>query len=755
MSRRGSTGIKKILSWVVFPLIVCLVVALGVYLVGFRYLNNSKPDNNLESSANAGAIKLAVDKTGLYEIRLGRIDEFRFGEKISDFQQLRLFYHGREQPFWIEHKGNDSFLQFFAQTSQSIYSNNNSYWLVADNKIDKELDWQNKIISETEKTKPVEFPELSPSIENLPEGNYYAIERQEENKVYQPLVQEGDHWFWKTLQAPSNVSYEFSLSSLSAGTSLIRLMFWSGTEASVNPDHHAILSINGKNIADEYWDGKGTHLLEKEISNDLLNEGSNSITINAPGEAGVIADVINLNWFEIVYPRQPRALNDRLFFAGTGKPIQLSGFSGSIKIFDVTDFLNPKLIETVTADDLLKGYAFLSETKHNYIAVGPNGYYSPIEVSLPKLSPNLRLLTYHNAYLAIGAENLIEALQPLLTWRANQGYQTIGIPLQAVYDQYNYGIPEPGAIQSFVNYVLTQSPDSLKFMVLVGDASYDPRGYISPMDPNSLPTFLIQTSFGGETASDVLFGAKEGAPNHNDTPITLWPNFAIGRIPARNPDQVKILVQKIFQSEEKNIKSPKPLNIVAIADGQSESFKLEAQKYLDIFPISYNRELFSPPAGVINANQKILDYFYDDSFIISYFGHGSINLWGKDKLFSIDDIEHMQKVEHFPIVINMSCLTGLFTHPKQVSLAETLLWKKDGGAVAVLAPTSLTLPYDQSFLSNAIAEQIVSGKDLTLGQILQNARDEVPSIEQRSRDVLLTFLLFGDPALRLEIGSNN
>ena len=69
--------------------------------------------------------------------------------------------------------------------------------------------------------------------------------------------------------------------------------------------------------------------------------------------------------------------------------------------------------------------------------------------------------------------------------------------------------------------------------------------------------------------------------------------------------------------------------------------------------------------------------------------------------------------------------------------------------VAVLAPTSLTLATDQSFLSSALVKAILADPKATLGQTFLRAQRQVPADEPGTRDVMKTFLLFGDPALRL------
>lgn len=122
-------------------------------------------------------------------------------------------------------------------------------------------------------------------------------------------------------------------------------------------------------------------------------------------------------------------------------------------------------------------------------------------------------------------------------------------------------------------------------------------------------------------------------------------------------------------------------------------------------------------------------------------------MWGKDRLFSIRDVQTLKTDQRLPIVLNLTCLTGFFTHPEQESLAEALLWKDDGGAVAVLAPTSLTLPNDQQVLVDALVQNLHLDPPLPIGEAVRQARESITLESPGLRDVMLTFLLFGDPAM--------
>ena len=90
-----------------------------------------------------------------------------------------------------------------------------------------------------------------------------------------------------------------------------------------------------------------------------------------------------------------------------------------------------------------------------------------------------------------------------------------------------------------------------------------------------------------------------------------------------------------------------------------------------------------------------------------------------------------------------------YTHPKVDSLAETFLWQPDGGPIAVLAPSSLTLPYDQSYLSRSLAQLIMDNPTATLRELHLKARRQTPLDNTGGLDVMRTFMLFGDPPLRL------
>jgi len=213
-------------------------------------------------------------------------------------------------------------------------------------------------------------------------------------------------------------------------------------------------------------------------------------------------------------------------------------------------------------------------------------------------------------------------------------------------------------------------------------------------------------------------------------------------------------VQKVLKYEAATPQRKQKISLLAVADGQDISFRLDAKSFLDEFPSNqYEYELFTPDAGAGDAAAQLRQRLAEGHHLVAYFGHGSLQMWGKDRLLSVEDLARLPATASLPIVLQFTCLSGYYIHPNVESLAERMLWQPNGGIVAVLAPSSLTLPYDQSFLSLSLARLLVAEPELTIGEIHLKARQQVPLDSQGAADVMRTFMLFGDPALRVSSNS--
>jgi hypothetical protein len=689
-----------------------------------------------KDQAPGPTLKIFISAAGIYQIDAGQLEAAGWPVENVDFDQIALLYRGRIQPYWTEGQGGDAVLRFYAQDVRSRYTAQNVYWLV-----DKRSSGQFTVGEMGDAEPATSAIDLARTDVGVSHGSntYMAVQRLEENAIYAPQVEDREPWFWLSLPAPTSQQFYIELDELVPGSGQITISVWGSTEAPQAPDHHLRIAINDQQVADEYWDGKGAKLIQVEAPSGILRDGMNKLTLESPGDTGVAADIVLLDQVSLEYPRRLVAVSDYLEFVSSGGKHRLEGFGGPIQVYDVTAPESGQRLEDLKIDS--NAIEFEGQRDHRYIAVGPAGHLTPDSLSSALLTPDLINSDLEADYLAIGPRDLLDALQPLLAHRESQGYKPLAVPVEAVYDQFGSGTAGPDAVRDFLRYARNNWKIAPAYALLAGDWTYDPKGYLGSNEANRLPAFLVHTRYGGETASDVLFAQLDD---------DAWPDIAVGRIPAQTPQQVQVWVEKLLDYEQTAANADLNAPILAVADGQERTFERDAQGFLDRFPEGVEKLLISPEAGTIGANLEITQRINAGSSLVAYFGHGSVSMWGKDRLFTVEDVSALSNQGIYPVFLNMTCLTGLFTHPEIDSLAETLLWQPRAGAVAVLAPTSLTLATDQSFLSNAFVDAYLAEPSRPIGDVLLEARRQIPESLGGAQDVLQTFLLFGDPAMRLK-----
>lgn len=673
-------------------------------------------------------LTIETRQEGVYRVNLAEAREA--GLSVSNFEgdEVVLWRKSQAIPFQVVDQGQA--LVFYARPATGLYSPGEVYWLLRTQD-------QDRIRAR------LHISEAGSSSDTLPVDAGYAwtagatdqLVRQahlEENMLYTPQVQQGDHWLWEAYSAPASQTINLDLPLVGDGRGQLQMRVWARTEGPGPVDHHWELWLNGRRLEELKWDGKGIHEVSVTIPAGGLTPGNNPLEIRALNDTGLKADIVILDKIDVKYLAQPEPEADQLAFQALDESLPVQGFTGDVIAFQT--------YPEISLSRLLAEGDILSTTPgQQYWLAGPQSWHTPESIRPEWLSEDLGSLTGPMDYLAIGPRLFSEALDPLLQFHRQQGLAADFFALEDLYNHFSGGFPEPEAIQSFLQAVAQESPAPPRYLLLVGDSSYDPRGYLGPVQENQLPAFYVDTIFGGQTASDLPYAMLDADE---------LPDLAVGRVPAATVEQVQNFVRKTLAYAQR-LDAKKNLSVLAIADGQDQNFSADANLFLEQFPEPVSTELLAPPAGASNASQQVLEAIQQGHWLVAYFGHGSIDMWGRDRLITSSEVAQLNNPDASMILVNMTCLTGFFNHPEIQSLAEAMLFQEPGGAVAVLAPTSLTLPGDQSFLSLALAGVLSSPDPLVIGDVLLQARRSIPLESPGAKDVLLTFLLFGDPALNV------
>jgi hypothetical protein len=139
--------------------------------------------------------------------------------------------------------------------------------------------------------------------------------------------------------------------------------------------------------------------------------------------------------------------------------------------------------------------------------------------------------------------------------------------------------------------------------------------------------------------------------------------------------------------------------------------------------------------------------------LVSYVGHGNVDRWGVwsgGRLFDVAAAGRLTNGGRLPLVVTATCLNGFFVHPySDDTMAEILVRQADGGAIAAWSPTALGAPNEQAILFEVFFNALF-GDAPTLGDAIAQA--QAAAYRQGvSRELIETFTLFGDPALRLRL----
>jgi len=152
--------------------------------------------------------------------------------------------------------------------------------------------------------------------------------------------------------------------------------------------------------------------------------------------------------------------------------------------------------------------------------------------------------------------------------------------------------------------------------------------------------------------------------------------------------------------------------------------------------------------GAGTARQQILSAMNAGQLLVNYNGHGSVQIWGSN-LFDDSAASTLTNGGRLPFVVAMNCLNGFFHDVYTESLATALMLSKNGGAVAVWASSGLTAPSPQFQMDQALISTLSTSPSIPIGDAVALAKSGIAD-----QDVRRTFILFGDPTLRLKWPQN-
>ena len=155
--------------------------------------------------------------------------------------------------------------------------------------------------------------------------------------------------------------------------------------------------------------------------------------------------------------------------------------------------------------------------------------------------------------------------------------------------------------------------------------------------------------------------------------------------------------------------------------------------------------VFVDNVGTAAARTNVVNVINSGQGLVNYLGHGSEDQWAGSNIFDQNTAGSLNNGTQLPVFLIMDCLNGFFHDVYAEPLAVTLMLSPNGGASAVVASSGLNQPAPQTTLDSMIVQSIFTSKGATVGEALVTAKSGISDT-----DVRRTFILFGDPAMKIK-----
>jgi hypothetical protein len=334
---------------------------------------------------------------------------------------------------------------------------------------------------------------------------------------------------------------------------------------------------------------------------------------------------------------------------------------------------------------------------------------------------------------------LQSAATNLANYRNAQGLETRVIPLEAIYNEFNYGLREPEALRTFLAqaYNTWQLPPA--YVVLAGNGTYDYRN-LQGMNDNLIPPLMIMSLY-GLTASDSEFGDLGDTNNA--------PEIAVGRLPVTNSVQLAAMINKIQAYEA--LPSPatnQALLVADFTDPLAGDFPDDVLAVQGIVTPAFQVTTVLPSTTTQMHNQ-VLASLNAGADVMCYLGHGSTTTLGvgTPAYLAITDLGALTNAARLPFIVSVCCQVGSFAQPGSVCLGQAFVTATNSGAIAVLAASTFSLEYDILNLNSPLMTSFADGSTGRLGDFVRRAMVDYNQTPRWTPCGM--FNLMGDPALRL------
>ncbi len=356
----------------------------------------------------------------------------------------------------------------------------------------------------------------------------------------------------------------------------------------------------------------------------------------------------------------------------------------------------------------------------------------------------------------------------------HDGLRVTIVPADELYNEFSSGTPDATAYRRYLKMLYdraTTPNDKPRYLLLFGDGAWDNRMLTSEWSGYNTDDYLLcyesENSFSQVNCyvSDDFFCLLDDEEviqitNGNSTTYAGKPDVAVGRLPARTPDEAKTLVDKIISYAQNEYAGPWQNEICMMGDdGNDNSHMKTADKVATmiestypnynvdkIYWDAYQRTSSSTGYSYPDVTRLIKQQLQNGALMMNYCGHGAAYAMSHELVMKLTDFEAQQS-NYLPLWMTASCDIMPFDGQEE-NIGETVMLNSKGGGIAFFGTTRTVYATYNEVMNLAFTKHVLT-PGMAIGEAVRLAKCE---LVEKSSDLTcnkLQYTLLGDPALQL------
>lgn len=587
------------------------------------------------------------------------------------------------------------------------------------------------------------------------------------------LFANGQQWMGEDLSYNNSKNIQFTFNNIVPDQDLfirVRGVAISSTSSYMD------VKLNGDNLMQLNFQGISGNSLNlaspaEKIQNTRSGQDKLEITVTYQNNGNPSAKAY-LDYIEVFGSKNLSATGKQFAFrnlnansASTVYRYRIKNSSNIFQVWDLSDFLHPRIIKNTSDQNDFTFKTFGSESPKEFIILNKEDFYTP-EVTDEKKIANQNL---HNLkdieYLVITQDYLMSEAQRLADYHQNNSnLNTKVVDLKQIYNEFSSGSPDLTAIRDFIRFLYLNASSSdkrIKYVALFGDTSFDFKDRITGNN-NIVPAFQSFESFNLARGyvTDDYFGMMD--ENEGDLSFDDQIDVATGRFPVTTTTEARTAVDKTLSYYNSSSYGDWRNIITVVADDPDKPNEFILQKTVDllaeniklnkpgfnlkkIYADAYKQETSAGGERYPEVNTAIDNAMESGTLIIDYFGHGGINGWSNERILEVPQIRNWKNKDKLPLFITVTCEFSRFDNPLSPTAGEYTFSNPDGGSINMITTArEIYISVGQTF-NKTLMEFLLeyNGEENTISEALIKTKNRYTTNQR------YFVFFFGDPAMHL------